>query len=153
LLRQKCNTLEQQRQRDLAVIAGADEVRAQHAAARQQLRSLNETLADLKIRLPAAPNEAEFLAQLSAVSERSAVRLRNFRPGQATSHGAVSSSDVQLSLVGSFAHICSFLNGLSEVPRYLSVSRLSLAGPPKPGDPCVADLTISLSFAPVQNKP
>src|SRR6266404_1508492 len=71
LLRQKCKALEQQRQADRTLIASADNVRAQHAGSEQQLRSLNEELSELKTRLPTAPNEAEFLAQLSTLSERS----------------------------------------------------------------------------------
>lgn len=147
LLHRERQTLDARRRDDLELLARAEQVRAERESAARQLESLQGELADLKSRIPATPNEAEFLAQLSKLAERSGVRLKNFRPGQVTAAGAVKTCDVQLSLVGSFGSICKLLDGLDEVPRFLSVARLNLTGPPSNGDTCTADVTISLCFA------
>lgn len=152
LLGRERESLDARRRDDLSLVARAEQVRADREAAARQLQSFSDTLNDLKSRLPSSPKEAEFLAQLSALAERSGVRLRNFRPGQVTPASSVSTCDVQLSLVGSFASICKLLDGTREVPRFLSVARLNLTGPQSAGEACVADVTISLCFAAAANK-
>jgi Tfp pilus assembly protein PilO len=140
-------SLEALRRDDLALVARAGHIRSEREAAERQLQSLTQTLADLTSRIPSSPKEAEFLAQISKLAERTGVRLKSFRPGQAALAGAVNTCDVQVSLVGPFANICKWLDGLTDVPRLLSVPRLSLAGPQSAGDACIADVTISLCFA------
>jgi Tfp pilus assembly protein PilO len=142
------------RQRDdMALLARAKQVQADRESAAKQLATFKEQLADLKSRLPSSPKEAEFLAQLSQLAEHSGVRLRNFRPGQVANAGSVNTCDVQLSLVGPFASICKMFDSLADVPRFLSVARVTLAGPQSAGDACVADVSISLCFAAAANKP
>jgi len=152
MLRQRCNAVDEQQRQDTALIASADKVKADHDQAAQRLQTLKGTLSDLKSRIPNSPNEAEFLAQFSTLAERSLVRLRNFRPGQVTNGDTVSTCEVQLSLVGSFANICRLVDALQESPRYLSITRFALSGPQQASDPCFADMTISIVFSPVQNK-
>jgi Tfp pilus assembly protein PilO len=153
LLRHERDALEVQRRQDISLISRSVRVREQHATAAQNLQALRDTLADLKGHLPAAPNEAEFLAQLSALAEQSGVRLRNFRPGQAAAAGPVHTCEVQLSIIGTFANVCKLLDALHEVPRHMRVSRLSMSGPQRARDPCIADVSISLNFAPAKNRP
>jgi Tfp pilus assembly protein PilO len=141
------------RQRDdMALLARAEQVQANRDSAAQQLATLSEQLADVKRRLPSSAKEAEFLAQLSALAEHSGVRLKNFRPGQVANGPSLNTCEVQLSLVGPFASICKLFDGLAEVPRFLSVARVALAGPPSAGDACIADVTISLCFAAAATK-
>src|SRR5262245_21856287 len=102
-MRREAMSLDQQLQDDLSRMSRADELRSQRELAARTLQSLYNQLDDLKNRIPATPNEAEFLAQLSELAERSAVRLKNFRPGQIAGVGAIETFDVQLSLVGPFA--------------------------------------------------
>jgi Tfp pilus assembly protein PilO len=144
--------VEARRRDDMALLARAEQVRADRETAAHQLATLHERLADLKSRLPSSPKEHEFLAQLSALAERSGVRLKNFRPGQATNAGSVNTCEVQLSLAGPFASICKLFDGLADVPRFLGVARVTLAGPSSAGDACIADVTISLCFAATANK-
>jgi len=153
LLGRERELLEAAQREDLQLLARAELVRADSESAVRQLASFNGTLADLKSRIPATPKEAEFLAQVSALAERSGVRLKNFRPGQALSGESVNTFDVQLSLLGPYASLCKMLAGLHDVPRFLGVSRLALAGPQSAGDPCVAEVTISLCFAAATSKP
>jgi Tfp pilus assembly protein PilO len=151
-LGRECASSEARRRDDMAVLARAEQIRADRETAALQLSSLNDQLADIKSRLPPSPKEAEFLSQVSSLAEHSGVRLKNFRPGQTTNAGSVNACEVQLSLVGSFASICKLLNGLAGVPRFLSVARLTLAGPQTAGDACMADLTINLCFAATSDK-
>ncbi|HEY2413099.1 MAG TPA: type 4a pilus biogenesis protein PilO [Pirellulaceae bacterium] len=145
--------LVQARQRDdMVLLARAEQVQADRESAAKQLATLAEQLADLKSRLPSSPKEAEFLAQLSKLAENTGVRLKNFRPGQVANGPSVNTCEVQLSLVGPFASICKMFDGLAEVPRFLSVARVTLAGPPSAGDACIADVTISLCFAAAATK-
>lgn len=152
-LRREVSALALQQQRDLSLLARADAVRQEHARLTERHAALQADWADLKQRIPLSANEAEFLGQLSALAARSAVRLKNFRPGQATVAGPLHKFDVQLSLVGSFSNICKLLDRLEEVPRYLHISRLALTGPNQPGDPCIADISLSICFAPPQVAP
>ena len=137
---------------DLSLLARKEQVRADREAAAARLQLVGDTLNDLKSRIPSSPKEAEFLAQISTLAEKSGVKLKNFRPGQVAAAGAVSTCEVQLSLVGPFASICKLLDGTRDVPRFLSVSRMNLNGPQAGGDACVADVTISLCFAATGNK-
>src|ERR1051326_2771770 len=136
LLGQERSALEDRRNRDLALMASAKQLTAQRDDAVQRLRTLDAQLQELKSRLPSSPNEAEFLAQLSALAERSSVRIKNFRPGQAAGAGLVQTCDVQLSVAGSFANICRLLDGLHDLPRNLRVNHLALSGPSSAGEAC-----------------
>jgi len=147
MLVQERTSLEARRRDDLSLVAHAEQVRADREAATKQVESLNATLADLKSRLPSSPKEAEFLSQLSTLAERSGVRLKNFRPGQIAQGGLVHTCEVQVSLIGPFASVCRLLDGLAEVPRFLSIARMTFTGPPSAGEACNADLTIRLCFA------
>jgi Tfp pilus assembly protein PilO len=147
LLGRERASVEAARLSDLHLLARAELVRADNEIATRQLESLTDQLADLRSRIPPSPKEAEFLAQVSALADRCGVRMKNFRPGQPTNGEWVSTCDVQLSVLGPYASICKLLDGLREAPRFLSVSRLTLAGPQAAGDPCVAEIKISLCFA------
>jgi Tfp pilus assembly protein PilO len=145
--------LVQAKQRDdMAILARAEQVQGDRESAARQLATFSEQLADLKRRLPSSAKEAEFLAQLSALAEHSGVRLKNFRPGQVANGPSLNTCEVQLSLVGPFANICKLFDRLADVPRFLSVARLTLAGPPSAGDACIADVTINLCFAAAANR-
>lgn len=147
------DSLEARRRDDLSLLARAEQVRIDHEAAVDRIRMLGDTLTDLKNRIPSSPREADFLAQVSVLAGQSGVRLKNFRPGQVTTTASVNTCDIQLSLMGSFANICKLLDGLHRIPRFLSVARLTLAGPPSAGDMCLADVTVSLCFAATTEKP
>jgi len=144
--------IEARRRDDLALMARAEQVRAEHETATSYLASLNAQLTDLKNRLPSSPQEAEFLAQLSRLAEHTGVRLKNFRPGQVANAGSVNTCEVQLSLVGQFASICKLFGGLADVPRFLHVARVTLAGPQSASDACTAEVTINLCFAAAATK-
>src|SRR5882724_4510815 len=79
--------LEERRRDDLSLLARAEQVRADRDTAQARLDLLTSKLAKLKSYLPPSPKEAEFLAQVSALAERSGVRLKQFRPGQAVPAG------------------------------------------------------------------
>jgi Tfp pilus assembly protein PilO len=149
-LHQEWTALAQEEAHDRLLLVRAAELRTELHDAARRLGELEASLDERRARLPHAVNEAAFLGQCSDLAERFGVKLNTFRPGKPSAAGNLSCCEIQLGVGGQYADLCALLSGLAELPRFLTVSRLSLAGPHAAGGPCLADVTIRLYFSPQQ---
>ena len=108
------------------VIQDGGRLRAEHARLRQELALAREQSADLIKRIPDQPEEADFLAQLSQLADESGLKIRDYRPGVITPRSSYATMKVDLSCAGNYESICTFLEGLAELPRHCTVVRFEI---------------------------
>ena len=109
-----------------ALNARAPEVRRTYRLKQAELRSLEESVADTLLRLPAKLDEQEFLEQVKLVAQASDIEVVGSQIGLAEQLESYSKAEVTFQCHGSFASICRFLDGISHLPRLTEVARLQI---------------------------
>lgn len=104
----------------------ATRVRREHARLSHDLAVAREQTAALKKRIPDAPCEADFLAQVSRLADEIGLRIQDYRPGAVTAKTSYSVLRVDLICEGDYPSVCRFLDGLSQLPRHCTVVRLQI---------------------------
>jgi len=108
------------------VIQDGERLRAEHGRLRQELARARERSADLIERIPDQPQEADFLAQLSQLADDSGLKIRDYRPGVITLRSSHATMKVDMICAGNYESICTFLDGLAELPRHCTVVRFQI---------------------------
>ena len=107
-------------------IRDGERLRAEHARLRRDLASAREQSADLIERIPDQPQEADFLAQLSQLADDSGLKIQDYRPGVITPRSSYATMKVDVICAGDYESICTFLDGLAELPRHCTVVRFEI---------------------------
>lgn len=130
-----------------------DNFHADHRQARSRLAQQEGRLEELLQRIPDAPQESEFLAQLSKLGLAAGMDIRQFSPGDATSLGEHSMLEVELVAESSYPGLCRFLEGLQSLPRLCQVAALDI----QVADPSTlrypVKITLRIFFAPMREGP
>lgn len=72
-------------------------------------------------RLPTLANEAAFLGWSSELAQSLGLELRDFRPAGSHKYGEYDGMAIRVNGEGSYAHICEYLQAISEGPRVARV--------------------------------
>ena len=101
-------------------------VRREHTRAVDELQAARDLAAMLNKRIPDEPSEADFLAQVSQLANEHSLKIQDYRPGAITTKDSCSALSVELICEGDYASLCSFLAGLSSLPRHATVALLEI---------------------------
>ena len=117
-----------------AAIGDDERLRAEHARFHQELDTARGQSAELIERIPDQPQEADFLAQLSQLADDSGLKIRDYRPGVLIPKTSYATMKVDLICAADYESLCTFLDGLADLPRHCTVIRLAVdsASPAKP---------------------
>lgn len=118
----------------------------------EKLRGETEVLKALQAKFPQIPEESQFLQALSLRAAEVGVRLGEFRPGGIIKGKDCMEMELRLRSTGQYAGVCRWLDSLTDVPRFVRVSNISLAGPSTPGGDCVLEIQLNLLFG-LSNQP
>jgi Tfp pilus assembly protein PilO len=113
---------------------------------RRQIDEAEARNVRLAARVPAAPHEADFLGQMTALAHDVELEIHDYRPGVARlleKHGEM---EVQFNAQGTYSAICRFLHRTEELPRLCRITRLEIKAPPS-GDKTQIDITLLIYFA------
>lgn len=111
---------------------------------------LEERVEDLAValdesadRVPATPEEAEFLAQVAQLAQMSELVIVDYRAGEVLTKEMHQEMTLALSTTGTYASICLFLEHLNKLPRLCRVAEVKV-GTDQKGEiyPCEMTLTI-----------
>ena len=127
------------------LLEDADRVRAEHARLTRELAVARRQAADLARRVPDEPQEADFLAQVSRLADDAGLEIQDYRPGTVTAEPSYSVVRVDLVCRGDYTGICRFLNGLADLPRHSTVSRLQIQSEESRGK-CSVTMSLQLYF-------
>ncbi len=109
-----------------AAIGDGEGLRAEHAQFRRELAAARVQSAKLIERIPDQPQEADFLAQLSELAENAGLKIRDYRPGVIRPYASYATMEVNLVCAGEYESLCTFLDGLSALPRHCTVIGLEI---------------------------
>lgn len=113
----------------------------------RQLADKQQILANLQRRIPPAPHEAEFLAQVCELAHRVGVEVTDYHPGAVQQRETYQELEVKFSGRGDYEAVCRFLHQTEEIPRLCRLVHFDLnAGE---GDkPLTCDFTYHIYFIP-----
>lgn len=103
-----------------------DQIRAEHDKLEAELAELEDRLDLLRRRVPAEPQETEFLEQINEVARASGFHISDFRRGNLVATSSISELELQVAGTGSFPAICRFFDGLKALPRAFSIRRVAI---------------------------
>lgn len=108
------------------VIGRGAAIRAEHARLAEELAAARERESMLQTRIPDAPRETDFLAQVTRLGEEVGLEIIDYRPGAPVSGASYCVVQVDLVCRGGYAEVCRFLAELPTLPRQSTVSRLQI---------------------------
>ena len=130
----------------LALLEQQSEYQSSTGALVNQLRSLQERFQSLRTKLPETAEESEFLNQLSEMAVATGVTISDFRPGGVSKRTDCKSLELKVRGTASYASLCRWLARLTDLPRVVRVSQLSVSGPSTQGGDCAIDIQLDLVF-------
>jgi Tfp pilus assembly protein PilO len=134
------------------LLKSAVDIRAEARDVRRKIDEAEARNLQLAARVPAAPHEADFLGQMTALAHAVELEIHDYRPGVVRlleKHGEM---EVQFNAQGTYAALCQFLHRTEELPRLCRITRLEIKTPPS-GDKIQIDITLLIYFAPEQPAP
>lgn len=132
-------------ERTRATLKTEKKTREQLAALELELSACRTAVAQLSNKLVHGPQESRFIAHLGQFAEETGIEIRNFRPGRMLHRGALDEVELQISCVGSYEGLCTFLAAQEELPRFCHVAGMTVASQPAGGE-LHFDLTLQLLF-------
>lgn len=96
-------------------------------------------------RIPETPEEAEFLAQISAAANEKGLQIQDFTRGAVTVLPTHSQLQIRLTGEGDFSSICGFFDEMANFSRVATVSMMSLSVPAN-SEIYPLDMTLTLYF-------
>lgn len=120
-----------------------------YAEVHRQLTDHKARLSELLSRIPSDADEADFLAQLSELSNDTGVRIRQFDPGDSNDAGKYTSMEIDVVAEASYSALCRFLDGLAKLPRLSEVTALALSDVDATADVYPVTLTLRIYYAPL----
>lgn len=126
-LGQQTAEIESQAEAVEGLLAGAEQVQEEHRRLSQSVSAMESVAATIAQRIPAEPNEAEFLAQLTEAAAQAGLQIKDYRPGQLRTRPTHSQIEIQLSCAGPYAALCRFLERVSRLPRLARVVRMEIS--------------------------
>ena len=109
-----------------------------------QGENARKELDDLNRRLPIGAEEANFLSQLTRLSNECGLEMADYRPSTMTNGAGLAELSATIALDGSYVGICRFLRQLDSIPRMIRTSGLQFR--PSDGGRCTAELQLSVYY-------
>lgn len=113
----------------------------------QELAAKEEAVAQLLRRVPPAPHETEFLAQVCELAHRTGVEVTDYHPGTVEQRENYQELEVKFSGRGEYAALCRFLHHAEEIPRLCRLVQLEMSAG-ETGQPLACDFVYRIFFAP-----
>jgi Tfp pilus assembly protein PilO len=128
-----------------SLVRRAPAIKRAFAELTQQQVEFDQRVRAAALRIPAEPQEAEFLGQIQTFTRDSAVALNDYRPGVVVTGAPVSHMEIALSISGPYANVCQFLEQMGTLERFTRVVRFEVKGGSRP-DECLVSLTLWIYF-------
>jgi Tfp pilus assembly protein PilO len=131
-----------------AFLKTAEQIDQHNSRLKQELSDLDSQLARLNQKIPDAPQEADFLAQLAAAADKSHIEIRDYRPAGVSHKQRHSELVIHVSANGTYTGLCQFLEHIENLPRLCHVTALDVDAEKAATEPYSIILTLRVFFAP-----
>ena len=122
------------------------EVHAHYRHWQAQTKLARQTAENLAAKMPASPQESQFLHELSQMAATNQVTLSDFRRGNIADLKEFKEIELRVRGTGTYAGLCRWLTGLEGLPRNVRVSQMTLAAPATVGGNCSVELDLHLRY-------
>ena len=129
-----------------SLLRRAREVHASHRHWQAQTKVARQTVENLAAKMPASPQESQFLHELSEMAATNQVTLSDFRRGNIADYKEFKEIELRVRGAGTYAGLCRWLTGLEGLPRTVRVSQMTLSAPATAGGHCSVELDLHLRY-------
>lgn len=129
-----------------ALLRRARDVRTHYDAWQAQTLAARQQVDALSAKLPASPQETQFLQQLSELAAANQIALSDFRRGNIADYPEFKEIELRVRGAGGYAGLCRWLTELERLPRTFRVSQMTLVAPATSGSLCSVELDIHLRY-------
>jgi Tfp pilus assembly protein PilO len=123
------------------------QIRAHHRQLTERLQATTASTDGLTARLTTGPQESRFIAQLADLAESSGLHIASSRPGRLAEYDSFGELELRVSGTGSYRSLCTFLDGLNEMPRLCHVVGMEVSVVDPTGDSLRVELQLQLLFS------
>ena len=104
----------------------ASRIYADNNHLKTQVKEFERKAAEVLARVPEEPCEADFLAQVSQLAQKTGLDILDYRPGITRPQTTHTEMEVKLISKGSYPSLCGFLEQLDQLPRLCRLTNLSI---------------------------
>ena len=123
-----------------------EKLRRDNAALEKSVAELEGRITPLRARIPNKANESQFLKLLTAAAENHKIKMLDYQRGTISKLNTHSQIEIEIRFEGHYENICSFVDQIHDMPRYVRVIEMQLHSKPA-ADVYPMDMTIVLPFA------
>lgn len=127
------------------------EISTKHQELEKRLALCRQNTSELWQRIPSAPRESDFLAQVCQLAERTGMQVVDYHPGiveQLENHHEL---EVKFRTHGEYKSLCRFLEQVDRIPRLSRMTHLEIVA--QSTDTLSVELTYRIYFAPPRAVP
>lgn len=139
-------TVRQQADELRQLVERAPEITTEHRSLDERLAACRKQTSELWQRIPAAPRESDFLAQVCQLAERTGMHVADYQPGTVEQRENHHELEVRIATRGEYPSLCRFLEQIDQIPRLSRMTHLDIASPTD--ESLTVDLTYRIYFAP-----
>ncbi len=108
----------------------AGRVQTEHRRLREQLKSLEDSIAATRSKLPDELNATKFVSQVSNIAKSVGLQVVDYQQDRAQVVPTHSKTEIRFNCTGSYASICQFLDKVDHLARVVKVSKLDIESDP-----------------------
>lgn len=122
------------------------EITRRHRALDDRLSSYRKQASEIWKRIPTAPRESDFLAQVSQLAEKTGMHVADYHPGAVEQTENHHELEVKIATRGEYKALCKFLEQVDQIPRLSRMTHIDVNT--QPDQILTVDLTYRIYFAP-----
>ena len=122
-------------------------INREHERLTTELTRQQESWSTVLTKIPEYPQEANYLAQVTQLAEKSQLQISNFSPGASHDTETLKERDVRILLSGRYESICHFLDGMKKLSRISNIQQLSIGASSDPKQINVCSVILSIRIA------
>ena len=112
-----------------------------------ELAKSRQATADLLQRIPIAPRESDFLAQVCRLADQTGMEVADYTPGALEKRENHHEMEVQVNTRGEYPSLCKFLEQVDHLPRLCRLTHLEVVTAPV-GENLLIEMSFRIYFAP-----
>jgi Tfp pilus assembly protein PilO len=130
-----------------ALVRRGPAIKREFALLHRQRVEVNQRIQSASARIPAGPQEVDFLTQIKTVASQTGTSLDDYRPGVIVADTPVSRMEIGISVSGSYPNLCRFLEQIARLERLNRVVQFEVLGG-KDADECLVRMMLWIYFDP-----
>lgn len=129
------------------LIRQISDITLKHQSLEAELAKSQQATTELLQRIPTAPRESDFLAQVCRLADRTGMEVADYHPGTVEKRENHHEMEVKVSTRGEYAALSKFLEQVDHLPRLCRLTQLDVVAAPA-GETLSVEMSFRIYFAP-----